>query len=414
MTMKKTFLVLAVAVALPLAASADPLQASRGDLVAKSLVRSAPATPDGVERAPVSFAWRLADGATLDAATPFVAESREFYTELDADQLAKGYGFEATAPGAMIRVSPLGTGKRALSPADVVLRHNGRVLDDSAKLQAVDAAALKAAGMPVAEGTVAFRIDPTLGAGRFELAVPGASKALLHVYEPDSDVVASMRAARDTFHVGDRFDATLRVTAGDRDVAAQRVRGVLTAPDGRAFDVDVALDPAGRANLDAALPSKASSVPGLWELHGFASAIVDGVEVLRDVKTSFAVAAPTAKLAGDARTMRRAGALTVAVPVEVGVAGRYEVRGHVYADRNGVVEPIAVAHAAAWLEPGAGTITLRVPADVLGADAANALELRDVSLNDQGRLAKLETRAAALRIAAAPRDSDTPRGERQR
>ena len=181
------------------------LPAAPDDLVPARLAsaKSAPAmvTPD-VERAPVQFAWALEAERALSSPQPFVAESREYYTELDAAALAKGHALHATAPGAVVRLSPLGQAK-ALAPTMLTLSRNGEVLPASAMQHAATAEQMKASGATFAPGTLAFRIDPELGGGAYMLKAEGVRGGyLLHVYEPQSDWSATLATAADTAFAG--------------------------------------------------------------------------------------------------------------------------------------------------------------------------------------------------------------------
>ena len=173
----------------------------------------------------------------------------------------------------------------------------------------------------------------------------------------------------------------------------------MTSPDGRSIDVVFARGKDGRYSADVALPADAGNGLALWEAHTFAVAKHDGALVARDAKTSFAVSKPTARLGDAIATETKRDGVTVTLPVEAASAGRFEVRGVLYGSaKDGTMHPFAVAHAARWMDPGQGRITLKFGADVMPSGLAAPYELRDLSLNDQARLGQLETRARALRI----------------
>lgn len=64
---------------------------------------------------------------------------------------------------------------------------------------------------------------------------------------------------------------------------------------------------------------------------------------------------------------------------------------------NGAMAPVAVAHSAAWLEPGAGNIELAHDAALL-AGVRGPYELRDLSLLDQSRVGLLHRQQRGLVI----------------
>jgi hypothetical protein len=66
---------------------------------------------------------------------------------------------------------------------------------------------------------------------------------------------------------------------------------------------------------------------------------------------------------------------------------------------DGQLKPVAQAHAAAWFEgPGQGTLVLPFDQAALPAGFGPPYELRDLQLQDQSRMAPIESRAAALRF----------------
>ncbi|UUS15313.1 hypothetical protein NMB32_05610 [Stenotrophomonas sp. CD2] len=63
------------------------------------------------------------------------------------------------------------------------------------------------------------------------------------------------------------------------------------------------------------------------------------------------------------------------------------------------MKPVAQAHAAAWFDgPGAGQLVLPFDQAALPAGFGAPYELRDLQLQDQSRMAPIESRALALRF----------------
>jgi hypothetical protein len=168
---------------------------------------------------------------------------------------------------------------------------------------------------------------------------------------------------------------------------------LLVAPDGRSWPVPLV---AGKDGLRArvAIPQDIGQVQGLWELQAFVSA--NGVQ--RDAKVAFAVAQPTARFSGQVAvdSVRR----TVSLPLQIGAPGRYEARGTLYATGpDGQLHPVAQAHSAAWFDK-AGSAALQLPfaSVALPRGYAAPFELRDLQLQDQGRMAPIESRAVAVKF----------------
>jgi hypothetical protein len=392
----KTFLALgalAFASAVP-SAHAGRLRAPAANDLAPSHLIALPAPAGEFERRPVSFAWPLDPQAALETPPPYLAESREWFVLADAAELRRGVAIETTAPGAVIRVSPV-VGTAAVDPARVRLLKDGHPLaaPESFRRRA-DAAALKAAGMDVPDGSAVLQVAAAHGAGRFALQLPGATgRHLLHVYEPDSDLVLRAQAARTTVLAGDVLEVAAELRRGPQALAGGVLQGDLVAPDGRRFPLALR---DGRARIVA----PAADGPGLWEIRLYGGRDLDGRAVQREARTVVAIARPTARLAGGYAF--DAGALRFELPVQVAAPGRYEARGTLYATAaDGIARPVAQAHAAAWLVPGTGRLALAFAGHVPAGFGA-PYELRQLELVDQARMATLETRAFAAREGGAP------------
>lgn len=412
MTMKNAIrrqaLAIALALAVPLAhaSEAGTLPAASGsDLVPAALV-AAPPPAFALEREPVQFAWRLNPGQAIEAPQPFVQESREFWSNVDAAELQRGMRIDTTAPGAVIRISPaLGARPTPLAIDDFELQVGANTLPAGQAFEsAADHAALQAAGTDFPSGTVAFRLRPELGDGAVHLRNARAQgRYLVHVFEPHSPVRMLLGSSRDIALNGQRLEISGRLFDGDRPLRAQRLGGLLTSPDGRSFELDFTSTRDGELLAAIDLPESASSVPGLWEIHAFAVHEARDRIVLRDAKTAVSIVAPTARLAGGYRVDRGDG-LRFDFDVDTASEGRYELRAVLFGtDGNGQLRPMANAHSAAWLDAGGGTIGLHFPADVMGSGFQAPFELRELALSDQGRIARLERREAGPRLDAAQR-----------
>ena len=371
------------------ASAAQPLlPAGRGDQVPTRLV-SVPVPAGVVERQPVSFSWALDPHASLSAPLPHVTESREYWQTVEGAELQSGVALKTSAPGAVIRVSPT-RGSTPLQPADLGVRANGK----AARLeQLADARALQAAGMDVNAGTAVVKLARGDGAGTWSLQAANArGRYVVHVFEPESDVVLAARPERVHALGGETIAVSMALTRAGKPVPAQ-AEALLVAPDGSSKPITVARDAAGTLSARVRLPVQASSAAGLWELQLFATG--DGVS--RDARTAFGVAAPTARI-GDGVTADAA-RLRVSVPVVTGSAGRYEARGTLYATGSGgTLAPVSQAHSAAWIERGRGTLVLAFAREHLPAGYGAPYEVRQLELNDQARMASLEQRARAIRF----------------
>jgi len=387
---------IAIALGLSLAANAytataaQPLRPAGGQDQAPTRLATLPAPTAKIERAPVSFAWKLDPQQSLSAAQPHVAESREYWQTVDAAELERGVILKTTAAGSLIRISPT-QGARALGADALELRDAA----GPAKLQSIASSEqLAKTGMAVQDGSLIAKLDRQEGADTYTLRAPKAQgRYLVHVYEPLSSDVLRAGVNRQHALAGERLRLDVDFSRAGKRSGALRAEGLLVAPDGRTWPVKLGADARGGLGADVKLPANVGTAPGLWELQVFADA--DGVK--RDARTAFAVAAPTARFDGvfafNARTMR------MALPVKAGSEGRYEARGTLYATApDGTLRPVSQAHSAAWIKRGNGMLVLQFDRSHLPVGYGAPFEVRQLELNDQSRMAPLESRESAGRM----------------
>jgi hypothetical protein len=396
--MNKTLIAIAL-LATPLANAATLLPPGAHDQVPAKLQAppQAKALAATLDRKPVSVSHALDATATLDSTSkPFVAQSREFWTDVSESELRAGVRINTSAPGALIRLSPQGGASAALDPGGVLLRIDGHAANAAALGTVADAKALRSAGMAVTEGTVALRLAANSGSGEMEIAAPHAQgRYLVHVFEPASSLVLNLTADRDTVLAGSAivFHAQLAGSASLRLAS-----GLVSAPDGYSADLHFARNADGSFSATFTPDAAHSNGPQLWEAHAFTAAQSGKLSVLRDAKTAFAVSAPSARFGGNADVSHDASGLRVALGVAgAGAPGRYQVNAVLYGTgADGVLHPAALSQSAAWLGNG-GTISLGFDANTVATLHA-PFELRDLRLIDQATMSVIEHRERGLVI----------------
>ena len=361
-------------------------------------VVSAPLPPGQFEREPVQFAWALDPEQAVVSAAPEVMESRSFWRTVDAAELARGVELELSAPGAVIQLSP-GTGARALPAGSLKVRDAGNAV---VALREFESAQLQQAGMAVAADTQLLKLEAG-DVGSYRLQTSDARGSyVLQVLEPNSPVVLRARTDSSVAFAGSRIGVQVdmdgtqtasRALAGKLGRSTVAGQGLLVAPDGRSWDVPLLANRNGGLSANVALPAEGSNSEGLWELQVF----TEQGGIARDTRLAFAVARPTARIAG-----RIAGndPAKLSFPLQVGAPGRYEVRATLFATAgDGQLRPVAQGHSAAWFNaPGRGQLALSFADVALPAGYGAPFELREVELHDQSRMAPIERRARALRF----------------
>lgn len=360
-----------------------------------------------LESEPVQFAWRLDGSAVLEAvAQPHQAVSKEYWDKRSADQMAAGVAIPTTAPGAIVRLSPVGSDSaKALEARQVVLRKSGKVYANGTGMQSVaDSEDLAKGAAPFPAGSTVFRIDPELGGGAFELQVQGAAgDTVVHVFEPDSSLHLDLKADRVAYQAGASLQITARLADGERSIAADEIGGLITSPAGQVREFDFVADKSGsyRAVVPADFSAEASM--GLFEIQTFATTNQAGGRALRDARTAFAFSVPSARFTGAARTVpvrMRDPVVYLEFDVEVAAASRYQIGGVLYGtDKSGAKVPVAMAQSAQRLEPGVHGMTLLYGPDILdGVKAGAPWEIRDLQLVNQADMGLQEQRVQALQF----------------
>lgn len=408
-TVRAFLLVSATMLSAGAAAAPRFLPTQPGDLVAPALAAPpshvASAGAPNLERQAVAMSW-AAQGEIVTAVKPFVGESREYYKEVSADELAAGVDIHTTSPRALVRLQPLSATGTPISPQSVILTSaGGRAYASGSGMELlVTADKMNKAGLPFGDGTSAFRVHPDLGAGTLKLRAAqagGSQRYLVNVVEPDSRYALTMQTDAPSYLDGQVLTVLPSLVEKDGTRQLQRplarLAGYVTSPAGRRFPVDFRMGADGRLRAQLKLDAKEAPHPGLWEVHAAGEAVVAGQTVQRSLRVAFAVAVPVARLNGAVAVANEPGSVGMRLGVTVAAAGRYETRALLYGTVAGAMTPLAVAHSAQWLEPGSHNMVLKFTPDLL-AGATGPYELRDLTLLDQGRMGVLQRQQRAVAI----------------
>jgi len=381
----------------------DQVPQALGKISSAALQARASAT-SALDHKPAQISWALESSKTLDAApTPFVQQSREFWTDISQTELRGGIKITTSSPGALIRLSPQGGNTSALDPAGILIRRNGSTQSASVASSTIaDTRALRSAGMEVTDGSLAFRLAPSGGSGEVEIAAPNAQdRYLVHVFEPDSTIVLSLSADRDTVLVGNTVTLHATLKDGGNARALALASGIVTAPDGYSADLHFSRNPDGSFSATFTPDAAHAIGPQLWEAHAFTSTRMGKLSLLRDAKTAFAVSTPTARFNSTTQVNHDASGLYISLGIDATSASRYQVSAVLYGHgSDGLLHPAALGQSAAWLNAGSGNVELGFdPAALSGSGLSAPFELRDLRLVDQANMAVIERRERALAIA---------------
>lgn len=412
---------LAASIAFP-AVAANPPARVVGTLLAPAAGDQVPTHLQAAERvhavldhAPAALSWALpANQSIAPQPTPYRQTSRQYLINASGAALQRGVTLDLTAPGDIVRISPLGSASTAIQPDAVQFAAGGLQLDAAHASEVIASGQQMAqAGMPVPRGSAVFKLNARVQAGSARVSARGGSgQYLIQVFEPNSPYALQMVASRGTNLAGQPVRITVAfaqaAAAGAASASAtpraglQHVDGVVEAPDGWSEDVNFAAGPDGAYVATFTPPVVHAGERGLWEIHAFARGDAGGQVVIREATNAFAVVIPTARLSGSLTTLATGTGqnLDMDVGVNVAAASRYAVSGVLYGHAaDGQLQPAVYAQAADWLQPGRNVpVRLQFSATALARSGlAGPYQLRDLTLEDQLQLGVLERRALAAR-----------------
>ncbi|MEL7448125.1 MAG: DUF4785 domain-containing protein [Pseudomonadota bacterium] len=347
-----------------------------------------------VNRERVQYSWVLDQDAQLRQQN-FEASSRGFQFTVTGEELTRGVALVTDAPGAALHISPARDAARLSEQSLQLTASDGtRHTAATGLRRAVDGATLRAYGIPFESSSLAFELAPVVGAGRLTLQslqpLSGDDRYVVQVMDRNSTLALTLSAARAVFLENGILRARAALTNNKSTSAMVIAESYLASPEGQR--IPVTFDAQGdKVTLNHKLPA-AGSVGALWDLHVVAREAGSGV--MRNVKTSFAIARPTARFAGNFRSYDvPAAGIGVSFGIEVSDAGRYEVRAVLLgSDQSGALRPAVMASSAAWFQPGTSTIELRFDADKLAATGLTApFAMIDLQLLDQSRVVALQS-----------------------
>jgi len=381
-----------------------------GDLAAAELQAPLGLKASAVPTAATAMSWGLDPQQDIALApAPFVARSREYFLDLTATELRRGVNLPTHGAGALVRLNPaLGRPPEgsataaAIDPLQIsITTADKRTFTQGTGFdQMATADQLKAAGSPFVEGTTAFRLNPEVGAGIHRMRVEGLAdggRYVLHVFDRNSPVELVLSTSRSAYLSGQSLAIKAHLAGG---IPAQEVQGFVTSPAGRAWPLT--FEPVGKGFFHATLVLDGLEVPtpGLWQAHVSAASGDGKAQILRQGRTAFDVAVPSARLDGEAALVSSDDGLAVRLGVESAASGRYEVRGVLFASAgDGQMLPAAVAHSADFLQAGSGSLVLSFDTSAAQAAGLGApFEVRDLRLMDQGTMGLLHQQRVGLVI----------------
>ena len=331
----------------------------------------------------------------------FAVTSKQFWLDTNASQLSKGLLIPLTSETAIIRINPLQSlsSNKSLAVSQLELSSAGQIIQPSVFVGADE---LKATGMPVSEQTVAFKVQAQPGDLKVKLSGLNqqAGQYVVHVFEPESEHVLNLVTDQQRYDAGADVTIKTQMQVAQQSQAMQ-VSGYLTNPKGeKVADLSFKADNAGAYQAVVASLQGESMQSGLWEVHTLTEANVNGVKVLRDASTAFAINMPTARFSGALELKAK----QVTVGIDNVLPARYEVRGLLYGmDSQGGQQPIALMMSAKWLQSGSESISFDLPLELMAQSGLSApFTVEQLELKNQSHMTPVQNESQGFQITEIP------------
>ncbi|GAA4826126.1 hypothetical protein GCM10011365_06890 [Marinicella pacifica] len=359
------------------------------------------AEPVNHEQQTINFHFSLlGDVAPTTQNQGYLAESKQYWLNATADKLSQGIELPVTSDLAVIRINPLNPNKStaSFSQQDIVVSQFGQPLEVAVFANAEQ---LKATGMPVSDHTVAMNVNTRPGLLR--LSLPQANKSLakgnifvVHVFEPNSDYVLQLKTSQQQYSANQAFKVSSQLLSAQHS-HNMLISGYITGPNGDKV-ADLVFNPTKNGDYEALMAplSGQSLAHGLWEVHTVASSDVNGLKVMRDVSSAFAVSVPLARF-NHALTVENH---NLKMGLDVAMAGRYEVSAVLSGmDAAGEKQPLAMLMSAAQLNKGQAFLQLELPRDLIKQSGLTApFIIEQINLKNQSLMVPVQQISATIQL----------------
>ena len=385
--------VMGSAIAAPQAQWVTGIQNNKSTLINKAV--STPSVNNSHDA--VSYSYKLDANEELEFnSKAFVVNSRQYWLDSTSDKLAKGISLPVSGGETIIRISPLSNNKAIqLTASSIEIQNNG--VSKSIQVFA-DSENLKSTGAAFSDQSIALKVNASVGNLNLKVTTASANiPFVIHVFEPKSKHVLSLSSTQATYNANQSIQINTNFLLGKESINAS-LQGYINRPDGSVLgELKFSRNSNGSYSAQIDATGAQGLAQGLWQVHIFAKSQQKGLEIMRDAQTSFAVNLNTAQFSSDLKLVNN----TLQVGLNVGLAGRYEVRGVLMGtDVNSKqLRPIAMTMSANWLEAGIQSISLPLDAKILAETHLKApYVIKDVRLSNQTYLAPVQTVESGIRI----------------
>ncbi|QFU21513.1 DUF4785 family protein [Shewanella eurypsychrophilus] len=335
--------------------------------------------------------------------------SDEYWKTVSGAELNHGINLAISQTSSVIRISPRADTSsgalihsKAIAPSNIQLYKvdkKSTVNKSSSYIHSMaDADALATAGLT--DNSSALTMSASAKPGQYQLKIsqplPVTSSYLVNVKEKQSPYQLSLSGQTRVSSLSNHVDFDLQLSNSDNKFTPQ---ASLKHPNGRYQTLNVK---SVNGQWQAELPESyamPNSNAGLSELQIDIQTKVNGLDVIRTVKTAFKQYVPSAKLQQQVNTLWLGDVpQSISFNLDIAIQGRFALSAYITGtDMSGQDHIILKTASASWLTQANPNIDLKLdPQLILDSGLIPPFKLKGLELKDQGQMARLSYQQDAL------------------
>ncbi|WP_299492438.1 DUF4785 domain-containing protein [uncultured Shewanella sp.] len=382
-----------------------------GDIYSQSL-NTAEHPAINTHRQYISYVSKATNKERPAPAITQTSQSDQYWKVVTGSQLNKGISFSVSQTNSIIRIAPRHDTLKSLnisdtiSPHDIIITPKNQAAIKQALTQRpialiqskVDADALATAGLN--DNSSALTLSNDAKPGEYQLQVtkqlPSEGRYLINVKEKGSPFQLTLSAPIAINQKTKTIDFNLTLSQSNKQLTP---KVFLQNNQGLQTPLNISLH---QDHWQAHLPDNLALSHhnrGLSEILVNLETQVDGLPVIRSVKTAFKAYVNSAKITNEITIVRKNKQLhSLLLNLDVANEGRYEVSAVLLGtNKQGKTEAIFTTQAASWLTPDSSQLKLMLDNALVQSSGLTApFTLSELELKDQSQMARLSYQAQAL------------------
>lgn len=295
--------------------------------------------------------WAIKD-SSLNVKSDNTRRSYSYKEVVTAAQLQHGIKLTTTAPGAVIRITPMQNA--ALPNLEIQTPTNQSLKLKEASTLYSDDQSLMEESSPPTPPTI-FQLKSELGHGTFTMKSHNAKTAtndkyVISVFDKFSMNYLQVNTDAVHYTYGDKLTATITVK-NNSNYNVTDLNAYILSPRGDVISLDLTKVQNNKFQGSAVLTSELNDQGENWYLEADITSTYDGGFIKRSGHTAFSYSVPSAGLLSVKKIS--SSPLTFVATVDVATASRYALQSVLYyKNKTGEIKPLETSQSARWFEQG--------------------------------------------------------------